>query len=144
MYSRFKPVFESVSDDLHPEYEIKSTRPSDYLRKYGTGKLEDLPQSSAPEVVDGRNVEQMLEDPAGLDHMSTETVDILMEIEANKDKFAAALQARDLSARDKEDFDAAVAVLNDPNSSADRKREAFSILEELYHDGKITRTRAKS
>ena len=144
MYSKIKPVFEQVDDHLHPEYEIKSTRPSDYLRKFGTGKIEDLPRSSAPEVSDGRSVEQMLEDPADLDHMSTETVDVLMEIEANKEKFTSALQARDLSARDKEDFDAAVSVLNDPNSSSERKREAYAILEELYNDGKITRTRAKS
>lgn len=131
---------EVLSPENHPEYEIKETRVSDYLRKYGTGHIEDLPSSSAPEVVDERSVSEML-DSEFEPHMSTESVDIFMEIDRNKDKFEAAIKELELTKTQKEKFDSAVKVLNDPNSSLDSKREAYSILEELQASGKITRAR---
>lgn len=138
-----KKVYEHVNKTRHPEYEVKETRVSDYLRKYGTGSVEDLPQSSAPEIKDDRTVEEMLEsefEPS----MATETVDILMEIERNKERFEAAISAMELNEKQKKEFDDAVRVLDDANATTDQKREAYSILQELKDAGKITRARKTS
>ena len=114
----------------HPEYEIRDTRPSDFLRKYGQGKLEDLPKTSAPEIVDNRTVDQMLDEP--VEHMSTESIDVLMEIEANRDKFDQALKTIELTESARKRYDDALSVINNPNSSPSAKTEAYN-LHQLTH-----------
>lgn len=139
-YKKMKPVYEKNSTVRHPDFEVKETRVSDYLRKYGTGNIEDLPTSSAPEIKDDRSVDEML-DSEFEPSMATETVDILMLIDENKERFEKAISEMELTQKQKKDFDAAVAVLDDTNSSTDRKREAYAILEELENTGKLTRAR---
>lgn len=139
MYKRCKPQYEVLDATNHPDYEIKDTRVSDYLRKYGSGKIDDLPSSSAPEITDNRSTDQMLAEP--VEHMSTETVDVLMEIEANKERFEKAVQDVNLTAAKKKKFDSAVKVIKNPNSTYDQKREAYSILRNLEEQGLITRAR---
>lgn len=140
MYKHRKPVFQPVDPHNHPDYEIKDTRVSDYLRRYGTGHLDDLPQTSAPEISDDRTVDEMLDsdfEPS----MSTETVDILMEIEKNKDRFEKAAAELELTKKQRQQYDDAIKVLNDSNAPNDRQREAYSILMELMEKGKVTRVR---
>lgn len=139
MYKHRKPVFERVSQDAHPDYEIKETRVSDYLRKYGTGKLEDLPQSSKPEITDNRTVEQMLDEPC--ESMSTETIDVMMEIDRNREAFEKAILDVKATQKQKKQFEDAVKAIKDENTPFERKREAYAILDQLERDGKITRAR---
>lgn len=138
-YCKVKSVYQELDYENHPEYEIKETRVSDYLRKYGTGHIEDLPTSSAPEISDNRSVEQMLDEPEP--HMSAETVDILMEIERNKERFDKAIDELELTTAQKKQFDDAVEAINDPNAPADRRIEAYRVLEDLEKKGKIARAR---
>lgn len=138
-YCKVKPVYQDLDYNNHPEYEIRETRVSDYLRKYGTGHIEDLPTSSAPEISDNRSVEQMLDEPEP--HMSAETVDILMEIERNKERFDNAIDELELTTAQKKQFDDAVEAINDPNAPADRRIEAYRVLEDLEKKGKIARAR---
>lgn len=140
MYKKREKHYEKLSDERHAEFEVKDTRVSDYLRRYGTGHIEDLPTTSAPEVKDDRTEEEMLNsefEPT----MATESVDILMEIERNKERFEKAVAEIELTASQKKRFDDAVRVLNDDNASIDSKREAYSILQELEDTGKLTRAR---
>lgn len=142
MYKHRKPVYERVSSERHADFEVKDTRVSDYLRKYGTGHIDDFPTTSAPEVHDDRSEEEMLNsefEPS----MATETIDILMEIDRNKDRFKAAVDEIELTEKQKKDFNDAMDALDDPNSPLDRKREAYSILQELMNSGKVSRARAK-
>ena len=132
---RIKPVGDPLDyQNNHPEYEIRETRVSDYLRRYGTGHIEDLPQNTAPEITDDRTVDEMLSDEF-VPHMSTETVDIMMEIEDNKERFEKAAQEIEMTDAARKKFDAAMAVINNPNSSLESKREAYSILDNLVADG---------
>lgn len=139
-YKKEKPVYQDLDYTNHPEYEIKETRVSDYLRKYGTGHIDELPTSSAPEIKDDRSVDEMLAE--GFEpSMSTETIDILMEIERNKDRFEAAVAELELTQTQKKEFDDAVKAINDPNTPYDRKIEAYHLLQDLESKGKITRAR---
>lgn len=139
MYARRKPVCEKTTQVPHPEYEIKETKVSDYLRKYGTGKLEDLPTSSRPEITDNRSVDQMLDDPC--ESMATETIDVLAEIERNRESFVKAIMDVKATAKQRKQFDDAIKVLQDENAPYERKREAYAILDDLERQGKLTRAR---
>ena len=58
----FAPTGEKLSADLHSEHQTRNTDVSYYLMKFGTGKLEELPQDTRPEVHDDRTVDEMLTD----------------------------------------------------------------------------------
>jgi hypothetical protein len=131
---RCKPIGEKLSYDNHPEYEIRETRVSEYLRRYGTGHIEDLPQTSAPEVSDERSVDQMLEDEF-TPHMSTETVDVLMMIDENRERFEKAAQDIEMTDKMRQKYENAMRVINDSNASMDAKREAYSVLDSLISNG---------
>lgn len=137
-YKKFPPVGEKNSGINHPEYEVRETRVSDYLRRYGTGKIEDLPTTSAPEVHDDRTVDEML-DSEFEPSLGTETVDVLMEIERNKERFEKAAAAIEASKTDKKRFDDAISVLRDGDAPYARKVEAYQILQELEDKGMIVR-----
>ena len=154
---RIKPVFDDLDYDLnHPEYEIRETRVSDYLRRYGTGHIDDLPQTSAPEVPNERlskAMDSVLDKKASeadksaafnvvqeelegfVPTMSTESIDVLAEIEANRERFEKAAEDIELTATARKKFNAALSVINNPNASLDAKREAYSILDSLTSQG---------
>lgn len=139
---RIKPVCEVLDyKNKHKDFEIKETRVSDYLRRYGTGHIEDVPQNTAPEVRDDRTVEQMLEEPF-VEHLSTEPVDVIMLIDANRERFEKAFKELELTKTQHKRFKDALSVINNPNASHDSKREAYSILEELS-DKKMLRKRVR-
>lgn len=133
---REKPVFERNSGVNHPDYEIKETRVSDFLRRFGTGHIDDLPTTSSPEISDDRTVDEMLSDPF-VPHMSNESVDILSMIEENKDRFDAAFHELELTKSQHKKFKEALSAIKDPNCPFERKREAYSVLEKLSADGKL-------
>lgn len=47
--------YENIDPALHPEHETRNTRVSEYLRKYGQGKIDTLPTDSRPVVKDERS-----------------------------------------------------------------------------------------
>lgn len=139
MYKHRKPVFEKLSHEPHPDFEVKETRVSDYLRRYGTGHIDDFPTASAPEVHDDRSVDEMLSSEFEPE-MATESVDIVMEIERNQERFEKAIKELELTKAQRKQFDDAVAVLNDKNADFERKREAYAILDDLASSGKVKRS----
>lgn len=154
---RVKPITEDLDyKHNHSDYEIKETRVSDYLRRYGTGHIDDVPQTKAPEVSNERvssamdiildkkaneverskAFEVLNEETDGfVPHMSTETIDVLAEIEANKERFENALKDIQLTKTASKRYNDALAVVNNPNAPLDSKREAYSVLESLIADG---------
>lgn len=138
----YRTSFDRVSQVEHPEHETRQTRVSEYLRKYGMGKIDVIPQDTRPVVNDPRTPDEMLEYPDKLTSaLGTEPLDALIEIQNQSETYKKALAEIELTKKQKADFDAAVKVLNDPNSSDESKYDAHRILEELYAAKKITRAR---
>lgn len=134
--------FERNSGLVHKDYQVHETRVSDYLRKYGTGHADPsrMPQDRRPEVNDQRDVDDMLGD--GFEpQLGTDDLDVLMEIDRNKERFAKMREDIELNAKQRESFDAAMKILNDPNSSTHEREKAYEVLKELEQKGKVTRAR---
>lgn len=143
MFKRIKPVYESCSAARHPEAQNVTTSVSEYLRKYGQGKLEELPQDSRPTISDERSVEEMLDDNSRVDEMAFDELDAISELERKRDDF---LKARDeivMTEKDREAAKSAIKILDDPNSSDDQRREAYAVIDELLESGKAKRVRAR-
>lgn len=140
MFKREKPVYESNSLLEHEDRQVTNTRVSEYLRKYGQGKIDSMPTDSRSEVVDDREPDQMLDDEF-VDGIGTDELDVMAELDRMKERYQAAQADISATQKQKEAFDAAVKILNDPNSSTDKVREAYSVLEELEKKGKIARAR---
>lgn len=126
----------------HKELQHVNTRVSEYLRKYGQGKLDKMPTTNAPEVKDDRSVDQMLDEP--LMAPGTDPVEVLSKIQEMLPKYQAARDAIAQNQKDRDAFDKAVKVLQDKNSEFEEKRRAMLVLDELRESGKVTkRTRAR-
>lgn len=137
-----KPVFESVSRDVHPEHQTRNTRVSEYLRKYGQGRIDSMPTDNRPLVTDNRSVDEMLSDPDKLtSSLGTDELDVLVEMQQKADDFEAAFKDIELTRKQKEKFDAAIRVLRDKNASYDQLSDASRIIEELEQAKKVTRAR---
>lgn len=137
-----KPVFEKVSGDKHPEHQTRNTRVSEYLRKYGQGRIDSMPTDNRPQITDNRTVDEMLNDPDSVtSSLGTDELDVLMEMSRKADDFEAAFKEIELTKKQKSDFDAAVRVLRDKNSSYDAQLDAMRILDELGQAKKVTRAR---
>lgn len=142
MFKRLKPVTEKNSGLVHKDYQVHETRVSDYLRKYGTGHADPsrMPQDTRPEVTDNRDVDQMLDE--GFEPgLGTDDLDVMMEIERNREKYSKMLEDIELTKTQKTAYDGAMAVLNDPNSDYEERKKAYEVLEELEQKGKIARAR---
>lgn len=134
--------FERISTQIHPEHETRNTRVSEYLRKYGQGKIDSLPTDMRSEVHDNRSVDEMLDNPNKIaDSLGAEQLDVLVEMQNRQADYEKALQEVELTKKQRKQFDAAVKVLNDSNASYEQKMDANRILEELYQAKKITRAR---
>lgn len=141
MFKRIKPVFEKVSNARHPEYQSRNTSVSEYLRKYGQGKIDSLPTDSRPEVTDDRSPDDMLADDSRMDHMSYDELDALCDFNAKREDFEKARQEIELNEKQTKAFNDAMEILNDANASSDRKMEAMEVLDELIKSGKVVRAR---
>lgn len=138
----YKTSFDRVSQVEHPEHETRMTRVSEYLRKYGMGKIDAIPTDTRAVVNDPRTPDEMLDNPDKVTSaLNAEPLDVLLELQNKSADYKKALEEIELTKKQKSDFDAAVKVLNDPNSSDEAKYDAHRILEELYQAKKITRAR---
>lgn len=132
--------YEQNNGIAHPDYESRNTRVSEYLRKYGTGKLENLPRDTRPEVVDDRSVDEMLDDDF-VDGLGTDELDVLAKLDEAKERFAKMADTIRETKANRVKFDNAMKVLNDMNSSRDARMDAYRILEELEQKHLVTRAR---
>lgn len=142
MFSRnVNTTFEKNSGIPHPEHEVRNTRVSEYLRKYGQGKIDSLPTDNRPMVNDTRSTDEKLDHPDVTDRFGADPLDVMMELDRKKEDFEKAFEEIELTSKQKERFDAAKKVLENPNSSYEQKSDAHRILEELQESKKVTRTR---
>lgn len=140
MYSKVKPVFETNSGLDHPEAQAVNTRVSEYLRKYGQGKIDELPKDSRPVVNDDREASDMLDDDF-VDGIGTDELDVLAQLDNMKERISVAQADLKATERQKEMFENACKVLNDPNSSTSERVHAMNTLDDLEKKGKITYAR---
>lgn len=139
MFKRKKCKLEELELTPHPDFEQVNTSVSEYFRKYSQGKIENLPQDSRPEVTDDRSDADMLNDDSKINHMSCDDLDALMEYEKHRQEFEDAIKDIELTQKQRDVFVSATKVLDDPNSTIEKKREAYEALEELKD--KVTRAR---
>lgn len=125
----------------HKELQHVNTRISEYLRKYGQGKMDKMPSNNHPEVTDDRTVDQMLDDP--IEAPGTDPVEVLAKLQAMIPKYLEAKDAIAQNEKDRHAFDEAIKILQDHNSQFEDKRKAMMVLEELKSEGKIKRARAR-
>ena len=126
----------------HPDYESRNTSVSDYFLRFSTGKQDQMPLDPRSEVTDERPDEEKIEDDSLINSLGCDDLDVIMEMEENSKKFQEALADIELTKTQRKQFDDATNVLNNPNSSAEQKYEAYELLKEL--SDKVTRARAKS
>lgn len=142
MFKRLKKdelQFEKLDSKLHPEHQVFDTSVSYYLRKYGTGQLENLPVDTRSEIKDDRTIDEMLDDDGLIDGIGLDDLDVLMELDKKREDFEAAFKDIELTKQQKAKFDKAMKILSDNDSSVDAKRDAYAILDELKD--RVTRTR---
>lgn len=140
MFARQKPAFEHNSLLEHDEHQEMNTRVSEYLRKYGQGKIDELPKDSRPEVSDDRPDDEKLNDEF-VDSLGTDELDVIAQLEAMRERYENAVADIKATEKQKQQFDDAVRVINDANSTPVQVREAYAVLNELESKGKITRAR---
>lgn len=131
-------ISEELSSNRHKEFQNVNTRVSEYLMKYGQGKIDALPTDSRTEIEDNRTVDEMLDDENPIFGLGTEESDVLFELQANMSKFEKAQVDIEASEKDKKSFENAMQVINDKNSSDDAKRDAYRILDKLEKAGKLS------
>lgn len=137
---RKPPVYRKIDVTPHKDYESRDTRVSEYLRKYGTGKIDEMPNDTRAEIKDNRSVDEQLAD--GFEpSLGTDDLDVLMELDKAREHYEAALADIELTKQQKADFDKAIKVLKDSNSSIEMKEDAYRILRDLESKGKVTRAR---
>lgn len=142
MFSRkINTTFEHNSGIPHKEHEVRNTRVSEYLRKYGQGKIDTMPTDTRPVVNDERSTDEKLDNPDVTDALGVDQLDVMMEIDKHREDFEKAFKDIELTTKQKEKFDAAIKVLKDKNSSYEQVRDAERILTQLEEDKKITRAR---
>lgn len=135
-------AFEEVIQQKHKEHETRNTRVSEYLRKYGTGRIDMMPTDRRPEIKDNRTSDEMLTDVDKLtNNLGTEELDVLLEMQNKREDFESAFADIELTNKQKEQYDAAMKILNDKNSSYEEQVNAVAILEELKAAEKVTRAR---
>lgn len=140
MFKRLKDLqYNTVDEKKHPEHQTFDTSVSYYLRKYGTGQLEQLPFDNRREITDDRTVDQMLDDDGLVAGLGTDDLDVMMELDRKREDFENAFQEIDLTQKQKQKFDKAMKILKDPNSSVELRQDAYAILDELKD--KVTRAR---
>lgn len=140
MFAKRKMILgEKLDRTPHQDFEEVNTSVAEYFRKYAVGKSDKMPMDPRPEITDGRDESEMIEDDSKINHLGCDDLDALMEMDANREKFEAALADIELTQKQADIFKQATDVLHDPNSTVEARREAYLDLEEL-HD-KVTRAR---
>lgn len=136
-----KTAFEYNDGVDHPDLQHVNTRVSEYLRKYGTGQIDKIPQDTRQEITDNRTPDQMLAEGEMVPGLGTDDLDVMQELSRMRERYVAAIEAINMDKSDKNKFDKAMKVINDKNASYEAQMDAYRILEELEQKGKITRAR---
>lgn len=140
MFQRIKPISEDNSTLEHDEHQVTNTRVSEYMRKYGQGKIDVMPTDTRPEVNDDREPSAMLDDDF-TPGLGTDELDVMQRLDSMRERYANAVADIKATEKQKAQFDEAVKTLNDPNASSEKQYHAMAILDELSKKGKITRVR---
>lgn len=130
---------EKLDKTRHEDYESVNTSVAEYFRKYAVGKSDKMPTDPRIPIEDNRSNDEKIDDDSMINHLSCDDLDALSEMERNREKFEHALKDIELTQKQSEIFQNAVAVLDNPNSTPEQRREAYLDLEEI-HD-KVTRAR---
>lgn len=134
--------YEEMDVSKHPEHETRCTLVSEYLRKYGQGKIETMPTDSRPEINDSRSDDEKLDQVDKLtDSLGTEELDVLLQMQDKAADFEKAFKDIELTKKQKADYDKAIEVLKDENASYEMRMDAYRILDDLERKNKITRAR---
>lgn len=128
---------EHNSGVLHPEHQSVNTSVSEYLIKYGSGKIDSMPTDTRTEFNDDRSDEVKLKEGDDFP-LGTEELDVLEKLNSMADRLEEINTEVELSKTEKSKFDKAVAVLKDDNSSYEAKSDAYRILRELESKGKVS------
>lgn len=139
MFKKRQCTCEHVNSVRHPEFESHNTSVAEYFRKYSVGKVDMMPTDPRPEVSDQRTETEMLDDDSKINYLGCDDLDALQEMSDNIENFKKAFAEIELTKAQRERFVEATRILDDPNSSMDKKKEAYEMLEEL--NDKITRAR---
>lgn len=135
-------MFEHNDGVEHKDYENRNTRVSEYLRKYGQGKIDSLPTDSRPEIHDARSDDEKIDAPTDVtNQMASEQLDILLEMQSKAEDFEKAFADIQLTAKQAEKYKSALKVLKDKNASYEQTLDAYRILDELKESHKVTRAR---
>ena len=140
MFQKIIPIAENNSALDHEEHQVTNTRVSEYMRKYGQGKIDVMPTDTRPEVNDDRDVDSMLNDDF-VESLGTDELDVRCRLDKMRERYNNAVADIKATEKQKAQFDEAIKVLNDPNASSDSQYHALAILDELSKKGKITRAR---
>lgn len=123
------PQLERVSKQPHPDFQFVETRVSEFLRLYGSGKIQNLPEDPRPEVQDNRSTDEMLADPFQ-PTMATEEVEILAMFQEKAEDFEKAMQDAILTHKDQERAEELLNILKN-STDFEEKQSAYDELEEI-------------
>lgn len=126
----FEPKCEKVDQHPHPEFQNQETRISEFMRLYAKGSINSVPQNTRPEVVDDRDVDDMLSD--GFEpQLSTESIEVMAEIDRNIERFQEAISNIKNGTRRYNSFKRALSIYRDPSASPSEKNKAYQLLDSL-------------
>lgn len=127
------PVYEVNSGVMHPEHQEINTRVSHYLRQYATGKISEFPTNG---LIQNRELPEglrkdLLNRNLPLPEMGTDPVEIMDYLNANRERLESLVQEYNLAVSDQQEYDSAMAVVNDPNSTPEQIANAVRKLESI-------------
>lgn len=115
----------------HPEYQDRITSVSHLYEKYRTGKIEDMPSTSLPQMPDDdRSDDEMLNDLFVLG-LGKDELDIMNRYKEVRDKLEEEFAQFKLSKEKEKKYKAALEILDNPASSSKEKFQAYQELEAL-------------
>lgn len=122
----------------HPEHQERITSVSHLYEKYRTGKIEDMPSTSLPQMPDDpRSDDEMLNDDFVLG-LGKDELDIMNRYKAIREKLQEEFKTIKMDAENKKKYEDALAVLDDPNSTPKQKAVAYQTIEKLRTTARAT------
>lgn len=127
------PHYEENSGVEHPEHQVINTRVSHYMRLYATGKISEFPTNGLrenPELPEGLR-KDLLNRNLPLPEHGTDPVEIMDYLNSNRDRLESLVQDYNLAISDRQRYDNAMSVINDPNSTPEQISVAVRMLESI-------------
>lgn len=128
-----EPHYEENSCVEHPEHQVINTRVSHYMRLYATGKISEFPTNGLrenPELPEGLR-KDLLNRNLPLPEHGTDPVEIMDYLNSNRDRLESLVQDYNLAISDRQRYDNAMSVINDPNSTPEQISVAVRTLESI-------------